>query len=159
VPLARALHPSAAVLSALTVLRSPATAHAAQPDDTAALPERDALAALPVRKGGPHQLQPGQVMALDRLRPRRLLHSRQGPDRGGRHRPDGWGELRAQRWQLVLAYDDAYFTVARSLAIDHLVPLAEGRDSVWAAEQRQDYAIDLGDSPALIAASVASNRR
>lgn len=58
-------------------------------------------------------------------------------------------------------YDNTYFTQARALDIDHLVPLTETWDSgasAWSAAQRQAYANDLDDARALIAVSAASNR-
>lgn len=59
-------------------------------------------------------------------------------------------------------YDDADQTVARSLDIDHMVPLAESWDSgasAWSAAERQDYANDLGDPRALVAVTARENRQ
>lgn len=58
-------------------------------------------------------------------------------------------------------YDDTDQTVARSLDIDHMVPLAEAWDSgasTWTAQERQDYANDLGDERALVAVTARENR-
>ncbi|MFI0776290.1 HNH endonuclease family protein [Streptomyces sp. NPDC021212] len=58
-------------------------------------------------------------------------------------------------------YDDMQQTVARSLDIDHMVPLAEAWDSgasTWTATQRQDYANDLGDERMLAAVTARENR-
>ncbi|MGY0062867.1 HNH endonuclease family protein [Streptomyces sp. LZ34] len=59
-------------------------------------------------------------------------------------------------------YDDADQTVARSLDIDHMVPLAEAWDSGasgWSAAERQDYANDLGDERSLVAVTARENRQ
>lgn len=59
-------------------------------------------------------------------------------------------------------YDDADQTVARSLDIDHMVPLAEAWDSgasTWTAAERQDYANDLGDDRSLVAVTARENRQ
>ncbi|MFI0766134.1 HNH endonuclease family protein [Streptomyces sp. NPDC021218] len=58
-------------------------------------------------------------------------------------------------------YDDTDTEDARSLDIDHMVPLAEAWDSGargWSAQDRQDYANDLGDDRALVAVSARENR-
>ncbi|MFD9114721.1 HNH endonuclease family protein [Streptomyces bottropensis] len=58
-------------------------------------------------------------------------------------------------------YDDRHLDSARSLDIDHLVPLAEAWDSgarAWTAQLREAYANDQDDERALIAVSAASNR-
>jgi hypothetical protein len=59
------------------------------------------------------------------------------------------------------SYDDEYVSGARSVDIDHMVPLAEAWDSgahAWTAKRREDYANDLGDPRALIAVTAHSNR-
>jgi hypothetical protein len=58
-------------------------------------------------------------------------------------------------------YDDIDVAGARSLDIDHVVPLAEAWDSgasSWSSQTRQDYANDLGDSRSLAAVSARENR-
>lgn len=63
------------------------------------------------------------------------------------------------RW--LSQYDGVSVTSARSLDIDHLVPLAEAWDSgarFWNSKQRQAYANDLGDPRALIAVTASTNR-
>jgi hypothetical protein len=62
---------------------------------------------------------------------------------------------------LYSLYDDATFTQAGALDIDHLVPLAEFRDSgasAWTTQERTAYANDLDDARSLIAVSATSNR-
>ncbi|MFD5384226.1 HNH endonuclease family protein [Streptomyces sp. NPDC127074] len=59
-------------------------------------------------------------------------------------------------------YDDTDQTVARSLDIDHMVPLAEAWDSgasTWTPTERQDYANDLGDERSLVAVTARENRQ
>ena len=63
------------------------------------------------------------------------------------------------RWKSV--YDNITFTNARSLDIDHMVPLSEAWQSGayrWDSDTRERYANDLGYSRSLIAVSAASNR-
>lgn len=58
-------------------------------------------------------------------------------------------------------YDDTEVPNARGLDIDHLVPLAEARDSGapnWSAQERRRYANDLGDARSLAAVSARENR-
>jgi hypothetical protein len=58
-------------------------------------------------------------------------------------------------------YDDRTLTDARSLDIDHMVPLAEAWDSgasAWSTSQRRDFANDLDEPVALVAVSAGSNR-
>jgi hypothetical protein len=60
--------------------------------------------------------------------------------------------LTGGRWHSY--YDNADWTLASDLDIDHLVPLAEAWDSGarnWTTAQRQAYANDLGDSRDLVA--------
>ena len=59
------------------------------------------------------------------------------------------------------AYDNVTFTNARSLDIDHMVPLSEAWQSGayrWDADTRERYANDLGYSRSLIAVSATTNR-
>jgi hypothetical protein len=61
-------------------------------------------------------------------------------------------KLTGGRWHSY--YDNADWTLASDLDIDHLVPLAEAWDSGarnWTTAQRQAYANDLGDSRDLVA--------
>ncbi|MEO3978028.1 HNH endonuclease family protein [Streptomyces sp. CAU 1734] len=58
-------------------------------------------------------------------------------------------------------YDNIEVTDARTLDIDHMVPLAEAWDSGahdWTPERRQAYANDLGAEPSLVAVTAKSNR-
>ena len=62
-------------------------------------------------------------------------------------------------WKSV--YDNITFTSARSLDIDHMVPLSEAWQSGayrWDADTRERYANDLGYSRSLIAVSATTNR-
>ncbi|MET7738461.1 HNH endonuclease family protein [Streptomyces sp. NPDC005402] len=57
-------------------------------------------------------------------------------------------------------YDDSYFTTARSLDIDHLVPQAwDSGAFAWTAKEREAYANDLADDRALIAVTARTNRQ
>jgi len=59
------------------------------------------------------------------------------------------------------AYDNITFTSARSLDIDHMVPLSEAWQSGayrWDSDTRERYANDLGYSRSLIAVSASTNR-
>ncbi|MDX3663677.1 HNH endonuclease family protein [Streptomyces sp. ID05-26A] len=59
------------------------------------------------------------------------------------------------------SYDDEYVSDARSVDIDHMVPLAEAWDSgayAWTAKRREDYANDLDEPRALRAVTARSNR-
>ncbi|SIO89864.1 putative secreted protein [Nocardiopsis sp. JB363] len=58
-------------------------------------------------------------------------------------------------------YDNRTIIDARSLDIDHMVPLAEAWDSGasnWSTQQRRAFANDLDEPVALVAVSAASNR-
>ncbi|MFF2128722.1 HNH endonuclease family protein [Streptomyces olivochromogenes] len=157
---------AAAALSAFVVLLAPTTAHAATPThvapgDTVAMPVRDALKALPVQdesRAGYERTKFRHWIDADKdscntrqevLKAEAVLAPQQGPGCA----------LTGGEW--YSPYDDKYFTDARGLDIDHLVPLAEAWDSgasAWTAKEREAYANDLGDDRALIAVSAASNR-
>ncbi|WP_405467579.1 HNH endonuclease family protein [Streptomyces canus] len=155
---------AAAALSVLAVLLTPttATAHtASSPGDTIALPVRDALAALPVRtesRTGYERTKFRHWTDADRdgcsTRNEVLLDEAvTAPEQ------DASCRLTGGSW--YSPYDDTYFTAARALDIDHLVPLAEAWDSgasTWTAKERETYANDLDDPRALIAVSATSNR-
>ncbi|WP_369228952.1 HNH endonuclease family protein [Streptomyces sp. R21] len=152
---------AAAALSALAVLLTPTNAHAAAPGDTVALPIRDALTALLVQgedRTGYERTKFRHWIDADHngcsTRSEVLLEEAvTAPEQGANC------QLTGGTW--YSPYDDTYFTQARALDIDHLVPLAEAWDSgasAWSAKEREAYANDLGDSRALIAVSAASNR-
>ena len=155
---------AAAALSVLAVLLTPttATAHtASSPGDRIALPVRDALAALPV--------QTESRTGYERTKFRHWTDA----DRDGcstRNEvlldeavtaPEQDANCRLTGGSWYSPYDDTYFTAARALDIDHMVPLAEAWDSgasTWTAKEREAYANDLDDPRALIAVSATSNR-
>ncbi|WP_413253979.1 DUF1524 domain-containing protein [Streptomyces decoyicus] len=59
------------------------------------------------------------------------------------------------------SYDDRTVTDARTLDIDHVVPLAEAWDSgasKWTAQRREQYANDPGADRGLLAVSLGPNR-
>ncbi|MFJ3673397.1 HNH endonuclease family protein [Streptomyces sp. NPDC090106] len=152
---------SAAVLSVLAALLTPATAHAAEPGESVVLPVRDALNALPLAdesRTGYERAKFRHWIDADRdgcsTRNETLLDEAvTAPEQGAGCRLSG-GE-----W--FSAYDDRYIAGPGGLDIDHLVPLAEAWDSgasVWTAKEREAYANDLDDARALIAVSAASNR-
>ncbi|WP_406490671.1 HNH endonuclease family protein [Streptomyces sp. NBC_01604] len=139
----------------------PASAHAADPGDTIALPVRDALAALPIQeesRAGYSRDKYRHWIDADRdgcsTRNEVLLEEAvTAPEQGANC------TLAGGSW--YSPYDDATFTQARALAIDHLVPLAESWDSgasAWTTQERTAYANDLDDARALIAVSATSNR-
>ncbi|MFF0837659.1 MULTISPECIES: HNH endonuclease family protein [unclassified Streptomyces] len=151
-----------AVLAALLI---PTTADAAPataaPGETVTLPVRDALAQLPVRaedRTGYERTKFRHWIDADKdgcntraevLKAEAVVAPMQGPS----------CVLSGGEW--YSPYDDRYIDGPRGLDIDHLVPLAEAWDSgayAWTAKEREDYANDLGDDRALIAASAASNR-
>ncbi|MEV7683259.1 HNH endonuclease family protein [Streptomyces sp. NPDC088341] len=156
---------AAAVLAALGALLAPTSAYAveaaAAPGDRTVLPVRDALAALPLQdesRAGYERTKFRHWIDADRdgcntraevLKAEAVEAPQQGPG----------CVLSGGRW--YSPYDDTYFTEARALDIDHLVPLAESWDSgaaAWTPAERQSYANDLGDERALIAVSAKSNR-
>ncbi|MGQ4483449.1 HNH endonuclease family protein [Streptomyces sp. SAS_276] len=158
---------TAAVLSALAVLLTPTTAHAASagratdPVDTVTLPVRDALAALPVSdesRAGYERTKfkhwtdadkDGCNTRMEVLKAEAVTAPSQGPNCA----------LTGGSW--YSPYDDRYLDSASKLDVDHLVPLAEAWDSgasAWTAQEREGYANDLDDARDLIAVSAASNR-
>ncbi|MFC7900240.1 HNH endonuclease family protein [Streptomyces griseoincarnatus] len=158
--LPRIVGAAAVVVSTLTVLLTPGAAHAA-PGETIVLPVRDALAALAVQdedRTGYERTKFRHWVDADRdgcnTRSEVLFEEAvTAPQQGANCAVTGGS------W--YSPYDDTYFTQARALDIDHLVPLAEAWDSgasAWTAAERQAYANDLDDARALIAVSAASNR-
>ncbi|MEU5200381.1 HNH endonuclease family protein [Streptomyces scabiei] len=158
--LPRAIGAATTVVSTLAVLLTPGAAHAA-PSDRIALPVRDALTALTV--------QDEDRADYERTKFRHWIDA----DRDGCHTrsevlieeavtaPDQGANCALTGGSWYSPYDDTYFTQARALDVDHLVPLAEAWDSgasAWTAAERQAYANDLDDARALIAVSAASNR-
>jgi hypothetical protein len=160
--LTRTVQTAAVTLAALGSLIAPTSyASAAEPGDTVAMPVRDALKALPVSgedRTGYQRSKFRHWVDTDRdscnTRQEVLLEEAvTAPEQGV--------SCALTRGSWYSPYDDKYFTDARALDIDHLVPLAEAWDSgafAWSAAERQEYANDLGDSRALIAVSAASNR-
>ena len=159
-----AVRTAAAALSALAaLLLTPATAHAADPGDTIALPVRGALSTLAVQdedRTGYERTKFRHWIDADRdgcdtRREVLLTEAVQAPEVGDRCRlTEGTGT-----WYSY--YDDTQITGQRTLDIDHMVPLAESWDSgayAWTAQRRQDYANDLGDDRALVAVTARSNR-
>lgn len=155
----RAVGAAAAVVSTFAVLLTPNPVHAA-PGDTITLPVRDALTALSVQnedRTGYERTKFRHWTDADRdscnTRQKALLEEAVTAP--------------AQDANCVLAggswyspYDDTYFTQARALDIDHMVPLAESWDSgasAWTASERQAYTKNLDDPCALIAVSAASS--
>ncbi|MGW3491316.1 HNH endonuclease family protein [Streptomyces sp. NPDC001054] len=159
---------AALAAAALALLLAPANAHAT-PDspptaargETATLPVRKALAALPTRaenRAGYKRTAFKHWIDADKdgcnTRAEVLLaEAVVAPEQGTRC------VLTGGSWNSP--YDDRTFDNARGLDIDHLVPLAEAWDSgasTWSPKEREAYANDLGDPRALIAVSAASNR-
>ncbi|MFE9334817.1 HNH endonuclease family protein [Streptomyces sp. NPDC006925] len=69
-------------------------------------------------------------------------------------------KLTGGRWHSY--YDDKDTTSARSLDIDHMVPLAEAWDSgasQWDADRRERYANDLDAPRSLVAVTARENRQ
>ncbi|MEU6449782.1 HNH endonuclease family protein [Streptomyces sp. NPDC046979] len=68
-------------------------------------------------------------------------------------------KLTGGRW--YSAYDNTYIDGPSGLDADHRVPLGEAWDSGapdWTAQERQDFANDLGDARSLVMVSASSNR-
>ncbi|MFH9090455.1 HNH endonuclease family protein [Streptomyces sp. NPDC017673] len=160
--LARTTIAAAAVLAALL---APATAHAAPavaaPRDAVTLPVQDALDQLPVRtedRTGYERTKFKHWVDADKdgcntraevLKAEAVV----APEQGASCRLSGGA------W--FSPYDDRYIQGPGGLDIDHRVPLAEAWDSGasdWSAQEREEYANDLGDERSLIAVSAASNR-
>ncbi|WP_031102252.1 MULTISPECIES: HNH endonuclease family protein [unclassified Streptomyces] len=160
--LARTTITAAAVLAALL---APTTAHAAPataaPRDAVTLPVQDALAQLPVRtedRTGYERTKFKHWVDADKdgcntraevLKAEAVV----APEQGASCRLSGGA------W--FSPYDDRFIQGPGGLDIDHRVPLAEAWDSGasdWSAQEREEYANDLGDDRSLIAVSAASNR-
>ncbi|MER8072984.1 HNH endonuclease family protein [Streptomyces sp. NPDC094034] len=152
---------AAVAVAAFGALLIPSQAVAAAPGDVVTMPVRDVLAALPVQeedRDGYERSKFRHWIDADRdgcntraevLKEEAFRPPQQGPKCA----------LSGGEW--YSPYDDVYFTEAKALDIDHLVPLAEAWDSgasAWTAKEREAYANDLGDPQALIAVSAKSNR-
>ncbi|MEH0588720.1 HNH endonuclease family protein [Streptomyces sp. B21-106] len=161
-----------AVLSALTALIAPAAAHAAAPKpapaptrwapgDTITLPVLEALDGLVVQdesRTGYERTKFKHWTDADRNgcnTRAEVLRAEAVTD------PEVGASCTLTGGLWYSPYDNRYFDAARSLDVDHLVPLAEAWDSgasAWTAKEREYYANDLDDARALIAVSAASNR-
>jgi hypothetical protein len=67
--------------------------------------------------------------------------------------------VKGGRWTSY--YDGASWTEASKVQIDHMVPLSEAWDSgahLWTADQRRDFANDLGYGPSLVAVTSGVNQ-
>lgn len=155
---------AAATAAALAALLAPAQAQAAAPDhagETVTLSVEDAIAALPVRaedRTGYKRSSFRHWIDADRdgcnTRQEVLLEEALvSPEQGTGCTISG-GEWYSE-------YDATVTDNARSLDIDHRVPLAEAWDSgasSWTAADREAYANDLGDARSLVAVSARTNR-
>ncbi|MFF0095061.1 hypothetical protein ACFYSF_34710 [Streptomyces canus] len=99
--------------------------HSLQPGDTIALPVRDTLAALPVQtesRTGYERTKFRHCTDADRdgCSTRNEVHPEEAVTP-----PEQDASCRLTGGSWYSPYDDTYFTAARSLDIDHLVPLAE----------------------------------
>ncbi|MEV0645095.1 HNH endonuclease family protein [Phytomonospora sp. NPDC050363] len=75
--------------------------------------------------------------------------------------PDVSGDCQLSGGSWFSYYDGATWTAPADLDIDHFVPLAEAWDSGasdWTAEQREQFANDLGDDRDLIAVTDNANQ-
>jgi len=155
---------TAVTTAALTALLAPAQAQAAppgQPGETVTMSVPEAIASLPVHeedRTGYQRTSFKHWVDADRdgcsTRQEVLLEEAvAAPEQGPRCLISGG--------QWYSEYDATYVDNARSLDIDHRVPLAEAWDSgasAWTAGEREAYANDLGDSRSLVAVSARTNR-
>jgi hypothetical protein len=151
---------AATLLTVSFLAATPAVA--AAPDETVTLPIREAIASIPITD-----------------------EDRTGYDRDlFRHWIDEDGDGCSTRAEVLIAeaveaplvgpgckltggswesyYDEITVDNARSLDIDHMVPLAEAWDSgasTWSAKKRERYANDLGSERSLVAVTARSNRQ
>ncbi|WP_037772731.1 GmrSD restriction endonuclease domain-containing protein [Streptomyces sp. FXJ7.023] len=155
-----------ALAAAVTALLLPVSAHAAParaaaPGARLTLTVREALDALTVAEEDTTEYKRSYFrhwIDADRdgcnTRQELLLEEAvEAPEQGARCK------LTGGRW--YSAYDDTFIDGASGLDADHRVPLDEAWDSGatgWTAQERQDFANDLGDPRSLIMVSAASNR-
>ncbi|MEU4655024.1 HNH endonuclease family protein [Streptomyces sp. NPDC023723] len=155
-----------ALAAAVTALLLPASAHASPvravaPGDTVTLTVREALDALDVaeedttaykRSNFKHWIDADKDGCNTRME-LLLEEAVETPEQGEPCK------LTGGRW--YSAYDDKYIDGPGGLDADHRVPLGEAWDSGaagWSAQERQDFANDLGDPRSLVMVSGSSNR-
>ncbi|MFE2449243.1 HNH endonuclease family protein [Streptomyces sp. NPDC021218] len=148
--------------AAVAALGVPSTPAAAAPGDTVTMTLTQAIADLPVAaesRDGYERTKFRHWVDADRdgcnTRAEVLLEEAVVPPSVG-----SGCRLSGGRWDSW--YDGRTIDGPAGLDIDHKVPLAEAWDSgasAWSAQERQDYANDVGDGRALDAVTAQQNRQ